>query len=718
MRAWILLFPAVLAGQYSPFDLIPLPAGETAATVEIKLTPPPQANERVQALPLTDAEGKYLSPQPAMKATVTGDVLRLELTGVHRWGRSRLQVETGRRRDTYWLQRGPEVSPTALTAEPGRTHHIWLYNHQTAHVPVRWRIVSGEAAICGDGPKPECADEASWGLLQLAPAASRAVGFTVPNRWFSTLEGTRGAQLELRFGDSEQAPVLSVPLRFRLQTQLFQLPAVWEQHFLWRLFETVLWVTVGAAILMLAQVVIPGFRRCLSLESQLDSLQDRYNAIGSRVGTRLHSRCNRELRSVRSGLLMKVPGQWLPRRLLRRLALFANATELARLTAMVTAIETRLRLTERLDELRLELQGDANLFLPLSLQWKRFELVRTVESILGRQFMVESDARAAAATLDAATALENLRKDFHTELEARIERVREEWKCAPWQTEIDSYRNRFPTAMRLLTADCGKSDSGWSDEALVQRDLDSIRLGLLYELISCRASPHATPDRVRAIEDLLTTASLPTINQALNLIRQIKEGVFESDIQQALLEERCAIWFEPDTPSDQDVLSVSLRFNEESLNRSAARENFQCYWHTDVNGEAPAAWNTEGRSGERYELGWDIQMVPPRGHVTLSPVVMHEGAKVEKGEEESPEATVRSVRFTVEGREGRATAVRIARGFVDAVLTAVVPVITVAVTQAQTDSTLDWRTLISLGFTSQAIRAALVPESVAPPPKP
>ena len=50
------------------------------------------------------------------------------------------------------------------------------------------------------------------------------------------------------------------------------------------------------------------------------------------------------------------------------------------------------------------------------------------------------------------------------------------------------------------------------------------------------------------------------------------------------------------------------------------------------------------------------------------------------------------------------------RGLVDAWITALVPITTVALTQVQ-DTGLD--KLVLLGFTSQAIRAAVVPDSVS-----
>ena len=62
------------------------------------------------------------------------------------------------------------------------------------------------------------------------------------------------------------------------------------------------------------------------------------------------------------------------------------------------------------------------------------------------------------------------------------------------------------------------------------------------------------------------------------------------------------------------------------------------------------------------------------------------------------------------------------RGLIDATITALVPVITVAVTQFNNGSgqpsDLDFKALVLLGFTSQAIRAAVVPDTSDATPDP
>jgi hypothetical protein len=61
---------------------------------------------------------------------------------------------------------------------------------------------------------------------------------------------------------------------------------------------------------------------------------------------------------------------------------------------------------------------------------------------------------------------------------------------------------------------------------------------------------------------------------------------------------------------------------------------------------------------------------------------------------------------------------RAVRGLIDASITALVPVFTVAFTQFQNGGDLTVVKLILLGFTSQAIRSAVLPESVSVSAKP
>jgi hypothetical protein len=392
-------------------------------------------------------------------------------------------------------------------------------------------------------------------------------------------------------------------------------------------------------------VLIPGFRKCLQLENKLDSLQERFNSIGDGVGTRLSSRCSRELRGVRSALFMKdvAPPRWsaryswfpkwlrlpswteVPYRVLRRFALFGSGCELQRFTIVANGIDTRIQLAGKLVEIRSEQESDAFQNIPITLRWRREEAICEVETIVSRRILSDQEAREAISNLNDPKRIAALRGNFPNELAARIARICKELACSPWTEKLPGILEGFPTAAKLCGGSCTEPKEGWSAQALFQRDLDAIRLELLYQMIAIERSAELTADRRAQILALLASADIMQIGFARNLLRQVSEGIYDVNIENAIREQHWDTWYEPDEPTDQDVLRVQLRFRDNRLNRAAARENFQCYWSIEKGHEPlktdprPEDKSSIGVAGETYELGWDIQLVPPRGPLRLAP---------------------------------------------------------------------------------------------------
>ena len=164
---------------------------------------------------------------------------------------------------------------------------------------------------------------------------------------------------------------------------------------------------------------------------------------------------------------------------------------------------------------------------------------------------------------------------------------------------------------------------------------------------------------------------------------------------------------------------MNLRFRDDHLNRAAARDRFQCFWsiaNQNSNVEPPTdSEKSEGLVGENFESGWSILLMPQSGTLLLSPRVYLNGELVEELPNElvSSEKLRSPLKIKVAWQNGAQAGARLLRGGVDALVTAIVPVITLAVAQAQSNAVnLEWTTLVSLGLTSQAIRAAIVPESM------
>jgi hypothetical protein len=165
------------------------------------------------------------------------------------------------------------------------------------------------------------------------------------------------------------------------------------------------------------------------------------------------------------------------------------------------------------------------------------------------------------------------------------------------------------------------------------------------------------------------------------------------------------------TVTNQDVVRASLEFRDKTLQRSSAKDTFQCEWLVSTASE-----------DDDFEQGWEIQLILRDGKTSLTPDVYDavgnklpirpaaEEKDKEKGEGDAPKGVFD---FEVTQPAKNTVMQRLARGIIDAVLTAIVPVVTVALTQFQNGGNLGIDKLVLIGFTSQAIRAAIVPESVS-----
>lgn len=68
------------------------------------------------------------------------------------------------------------------------------------------------------------------------------------------------------------------------------------------------------------------------------------------------------------------------------------------------------------------------------------------------------------------------------------------------------------------------------------------------------------------------------LSKARSLLRQMREGIFTSDIQKAIENKEIVIEMDPLVAREQHPLRFAARFNRSELNDSAARDSFECIW--------------------------------------------------------------------------------------------------------------------------------------------
>jgi len=76
----------------------------------------------------------------------------------------------------------------------------------------------------------------------------------------------------------------------------------------------------------------------------------------------------------------------------------------------------------------------------------------------------------------------------------------------------------------------------------------------------------------------LSLQSREQLAKAQSLLRQMREGIFTSDIEEAIRNREIAIEMDPPVAREQHPVRFSARFNRIDLNDSAARESFECIW--------------------------------------------------------------------------------------------------------------------------------------------
>jgi hypothetical protein len=761
-----LLCALALHGQVRVNEAAVLPADKNAK--EIILIPPDNAPKPSQAMAgeIHDKNNNPISPEPAVAVvSQTDGSLKVTLSAVYFWGDAFLPITfagaaPGGRGPvpppltaTYKLERGVIVSSSSIDIPRSQPGVIWVQNPDVVPIRVGWRVVSGIESLCGLDDqghlRKDCDNISELPEVRIPATGSAPIRFDIPPWWRNPLQvfggtETKRAQLNLRFGQGQRFQQSDSDLQLTIHSNILDAATAWVPELTQNLLRVLFWITVGATLLMLAQVVIPNFRRSLQMEVRIDELKERLRAINSGVGNRLYTKCQQEISRVTQGLGIREPDGrlfaartifgasiWLPRFNvwlsffnLSRVALCGNSQEILRLEALLPKIESRLALTERLSDVLTGFLAADTLACAPSSVFDREEQLRSLREILSRQLLTDVEEDSASAILDQLETEAPSPSDFAVDLNSRLEALRRQLTSDVFKTRAASYIQTINGCGDILaeTPDSAPP-GGWTVDELVFRDLIAVKLRLIVFAIEIEKLLAKSPQAVWIQERLESSdpAVLAKIHAAL---KRISQGVSEQDILAALKDELWDTLSEPPTVRSQDVLQFSFWFRDKALNRSSARDSFQCYWKV-------ADLDT---GAESWEEGWTLQYIPSFRRFTVEPEIydsaghelvirkvadppneqpMGKGRKARQQREQERELERRGI---VEIRVARATGVstRAIRGFIDAIITALVPVVTVAVTQVQNGGALTANKLVLLGFTSQAIRAAILPESVRP----
>jgi hypothetical protein len=706
--------PASAQPTFTSDERVALPAGKDSQDLVLRL-PAGTPDGAVTVDALRDSRGQAVSPQPTVTAdAAAAGATTLHFKDVHFWGEARLKVTVGGRDFTYTVQRGLELARTAaIVAGRGIPAELWFYNQERNAITPAWRLISDGEAVCGvdsnGAVRRDCNSEDRWSYAKFPPGGSGRISIPVPDWWFHPwrffAEKTRQVAIELRYGTGDAAPLQRIDFQLGLPTHLGDLIPSWVWSASRQIADVtwaLIWVSVGSALLMAAQVMIPNLRKCLRMETQLGFLHERLRAIGSRVGDRLYTRCEQEIKSLSRALGMEKEtkgrfgqlGHW------PRFLLSANTAEVNRLAGVVPRIESRLRLTEQLDEVQAATTEADLRDLPPTLCLEREKQIKAIRAILSRQFITDAEEKSASGMLDDVADIPKSLKDFGERLEGRLSALRRLYKADTRKSTDPRLTTASGCSTLLKDPPDPAPGGGWSTKELIGRDLCVIKLEIVFRMIDLSDRLARNKPVEDAVNAKLQSDDPDELTRANTMLSMLSEGVSDQDLEAAMAAELWDAFYEPNTITDQDVVRASFLFRDKTLNRRAARSGFECWWHITVDKTAL----------DIYEHGWEVQFIAPRGQLEVTPEIYKQsGVPV----------TIRSDSNMTKGQlseqVGRPKSddalARTLRGAVDAMITALVPVVTVAVTQGA--GTLDVGKLILLGFSSQAIRAAVIPEAAA-----
>lgn len=722
-------------------------------TPDVDLIPPENLPEtsKVTAGLIRDKDKRLISPQPGVDVNPQPDgSLKVTFSRVFFWGNAFLPLtftpgpptgdKTGSKSliVTYKLERGIGLSSSDIDIPRNQPGIVWLHNPDVVPVQARWRVVTASEALCGLDPKGQlrgdCNDTSKLPEIRIPPTRSIPLRIDIPTWWRDPLHVITGVddrqgQLELIFGRGDRVQQNDSDIRFRIHSNALDAATAWIPGGVYTTLgdivpriRVLLWITVGAVLLMLAQVIVPNFRRSLQMEARIDGFRERLRAINSAVGNRLYTRCQNEIARVTEALGIREPDSKAPRtvslrgRTIRvpdlsqslavfnrdRVVLCGNSEEIIRLEALLPRIESRLSLTERLsDVLTGFLTGNALSSAPTSV-FDREERLSNLREILSRQLLTDAEEANANTILRELEAGCDSNADFVAGLNGRLEALRRQLSSPVFMTRAARYIAGINGAAEVLAETPSSAPpGGWSDEELVFRDLVAVKLRIIVFAVEIENLLAKDPQLDLRIQEKLQSKDPIVLSKISAALQHLSEGISVDDIRVAL---QSGLWdtlWEPPSVRNQDVLQFAFLFRDKAINSSSAKDSFRCYWKIVDSDTGDESW----------EEGWSMQYIPSQRHFTVTPAIYDSaGNEVSIGTSDSSGKGKAEIRVTSStNASGRAI-----RGLIDALITALVPVVTVAFTQVQNGGMVSTNKLILLGFTSQAIRAAILPETVRP----
>lgn len=460
-----------------------------------------------------------------------------------------------------------------LVLMDGGTGTITLKNGDDEAYPVDWDFqIAGQTIQSGE--------------LELAPHGSSNIDLLPTSDLYSWTDGLRPSErtgrLSLAVHGPPTVPKEILPARtLPVSLTMMKFSPSRTSFLLYTVVTLVLFV--GGLLSLIGNTVLPNVLRKINMRRQTNVLADRISNVSARVDSYLR-------------MLLKLERKRIEIQLKRSLVFSLSSVEvLDQVSGAIDRLSKRLKVTERLDELRRGLE-DVAMTAPPSVTDGIDNKLQLAATQISSFALTEEDVRTASRFLDTVETSLTMLGDADVLAQlvaANFKDLKVRQKLLPY-----SYYNDLKTALPGLFEMLTQPFDDYRNitrQMMFAIDYGIAALQAAFDFAILRASAPSTavgvvsgtgqsaPERLLAhqkeLVNLLGTLSLGSLREVRLLVQEMRENVYERD----LLEEIAAtgkaeIVFSPRAVRPYLPVLFSIRFKDSRFNDAAATQRLAFKW--------------------------------------------------------------------------------------------------------------------------------------------
>jgi hypothetical protein len=635
------LLPDVAVTTASPAVQVPASAGEVTTTIHFSGVPKPAPQDIALGALSNDAQpDMYIVPTltvGAIQGSGTDWDATVTVGNLVPFGDSTVPVLLKRQPNQTLVFRKTGIiakpsTESGFAVQGGNDLLIVLENTTAfAYPTVRIRLRVDNVDVChaevdtmsagGAGDKENCDDPAKWATFSIPKYPLVTLRITPDSQWFKDPQSQRPKSAKRKGTLSVQFVGAGTPPAIYEQTLPIEVqfdPGKWSIFF--NIVWVFLWLLSGSLVALVLRVAIPNYRRKSTLKQQIGDVAKATRGISDAVDSNLRVLLRVErlnLEQIRSSAWISSPEfDTLAQRVEQGLATLKRKIDLAR------------RLDLALGRKAIVMDRDMP---PTRVAAVEKELDSAAQTLM-RDELAEPEWVFLQQRLDAADKLltdptQDDKDAFQAKLVQRWKVLHDffyEGETLKIPAALEGVKSAFPPADDLPKKDDPDASKWISGIGLTRADLQLSALEVIRDYLFLAPST-AAEGRWKAaqdsLRDLCATPTSENLDTARLLIRQLADGVDIEQLEEALRAGEADIDMTPQSVQPNEKAKFSLTFRDPKLNTAAARWFVRCGWsfknHYD---KKRGKWSTakqpelkidaQAESGPpafvHREQGWDI----------------------------------------------------------------------------------------------------------------